>query len=696
MTGSHTLDAPVVKLTGVGARLEARLNRVGIHTIKDLLFHLPYRYIDQTRLTPIGALQTGQDALTQGMIELTQVQYGRRRSLVCRISDGTGALHIRFFHFSRFQQDNLVRGAYIRCWGSIRRSGSIPEMIHPEYQLVSRDMLEHTETTLTPVYPATEGLAQERLRKLTDQALKVLEISNPRLIELLPEDLLAGYRLPELSRALKYVHRPPRDADVDSLLQGIHPAQQRLAFEELLAHHVSLQSVRKQVQTLRAPALKTDNKRILAFLEQLPFQLTGAQKNVLHEIRSDLQRTIPMLRLIQGDVGSGKTVLAAIAALFACDAGYQAALMAPTELLAEQHCATIIQLLAGMDIPVRLLSGRMNLASRSKTLMQIASPEPTVVVGTHALFQEQVKFGNLGLVIIDEQHRFGVHQRLALYEKRTDVTLYPHQLIMTATPIPRTLMMTVFADLDLSILDELPPGRKPVNTVVLSNARRLEVIKRISAVCKEGRQVYWVCTLIEESDKIQLQAATDTMEYLTGMLPDLKTGLIHGKMKSRDKEKIMSAYKSGELDILVATTVIEVGVDVPAASLMVIENAERLGLSQLHQLRGRVGRGQQHSNCVLMYQPPLSAIARARLEIMRATNDGFVIAEKDMELRGPGEILGTRQTGLPALRIADLVRDTKLIPHVQEAASILLREHPDKTDLLIRRWLPDRQEYGNV
>ena len=690
------LSAPVSRLSGVGEKLEQKMQRIGIFTIQDLLFHLPFRYIDRTRLTPIGALQPGQEALITGTVDLTQVRYGRRRSLLCHISDGTGAIVLRFFYFTRSQQQRLDKGALLRCWGAVRRGPKMLEMVHPEYQHISSAQRDAVEQSLTPVYPATEGLAQARLRRLTDQALKVLARSRDHLAELLPGEILREYTMPDLHTALSYVHRPPPNADQEALKQGVHPSQQRLAFEEMLAHHLSLRTLRREIQTREAPVLYLESRVIDGFIDQLPFRLTGAQQRVVGEITGDLRRDIPMLRLVQGDVGSGKTVIAAVAALQALASGYQVAFMAPTELLADQHLHNLGQWFERSGYPVILLSGKIKGAGRKNTLQDIASATALIAVGTHALFQKQVAFGRLGLIIIDEQHRFGVHQRFALFSKGENNGTVPHQLVMTATPIPRTLAMTVFADLDLSVVDELPPGRKPVNTVVVSNERRQEIIDRIAAVCRRGRQVYWVCTLIDESDSAQYQAATETHEYLQQMLPGLQIGLIHGRMSAAEKEQNMAGYKSGAVDLLVATTVIEVGVDVPTASLMIIENAERLGLSQLHQLRGRVGRGDQRSDCVMMYQPPLSELGQARLEIMRRSTDGFEIAKKDMELRGPGEILGTRQTGLPELRIADLVRDAKLIPRIGEVSARLMEQHPEQVDLLIERWIAKDVGLGNV
>jgi ATP-dependent DNA helicase RecG len=690
------LTNTVTSLSGVGDALQTKLNRLGIYQIQDLLFHLPYRYIDKTRLTPIGSMQAGKDALIQGMIELTQVQFGRRRSLLCRLSDGTGAVTLRFFHFNKSQQKSLEKGVSLRCWGTVRKGRSTLEMIHPEYQRIVEDGTQSVEENLTPVYPTTEGLNQGRLRKLSEQCIAILIRDKINLAELLPDEILQAYALPSLADALQYVHRPPPDANITELMQGTHPAQQRLAFEELLAHHLSLRTLRKQVDKLTAPVLPLQSEVINSFIAGLEFELTQAQKRVLKEIQTDFSNPSPMMRLIQGDVGSGKTIVAAVTALQAYQAGFQVAVMAPTELLADQHYKNFTSWFDEFEIPVLQLTGKLGKNQRQVIHQQLMDNAPLIIVGTHALFQDDVHFSRLGLVIIDEQHRFGVQQRLSLFEKGTNATSSPHQLIMTATPIPRTLAMTVFADLDISIIDELPPGRQPITTVAISNQRRDEIIARIADVCQEHQQVYWVCTLIDESDNVQYQAATDTFEYLTGELPQLNIGLIHGRMKSKEKEQQMAAYKSGKIELLVATTVIEVGVDVPSANLMIIENAERLGLSQLHQLRGRVGRGAIQSVCVLMYQQPLSEMGQARLEIMRATNDGFEIAKKDMELRGPGEIFGTRQTGLPTMRIADLMRDAHLVPKVQDVASKLMANHSDQVNLLIERWVGKDSELVNV
>ena len=692
-----TLDSPVDRLRGVGARLSERLRNLGIHRVRDLLFHLPLRYIDRTRLAPIGSLKPGDSALCQGTVELVQTLTGRRRSLLCRISDGTGAITLRFFHFSRAQQLGLKQGARLRCWGQIRRVNHALEMIHPEYRRLEAGAEERLEQNLTPVYPLTQGVTQTRLRNLTTQALETLSRDDDSLAELLPERILQQFSRLSLGQALRFVHRPPRTANLNSLLDGKHPAQQRLVFEELLAHHLSLRLIRKTVRA-RASFIIDSNADggIRAFLDSLPFRLTDAQRKALAEIRQDLLKPAPMLRLVQGDVGSGKTVVAAAAALLVINSGYQVALMAPTEILADQHYFNIRQWFAPIGVPVCQLTGKQSRNSREEALAQLNSARPLVAVGTHALFQDQVAFSNIGLVIIDEQHRFGVDQRLALLEKGMNKTRQPHQLIMTATPIPRTLAMTLFADLDLSVIDQLPPGRQPVKTTVLSNESREKVIRRIHEVCKQGRQAYWVCTLIENSETLELQAAEDLRQQLARQLTGLRVGLIHGRMKKAEKKTMMDDFKAGRVDLLVATTVIEVGVDVANASLMIIENAERLGLSQLHQLRGRVGRGSQASNCVLLYQNPLSDNARTRLNRMRETNDGFEIAQSDLELRGPGEILGKKQTGLPELHIADFLRDAQLMPRVQQAAEQLLGQHPQRVKQLVSRWLSTKIDFGKV
>ncbi|MEK7222980.1 MAG: ATP-dependent DNA helicase RecG [Pseudomonadota bacterium] len=684
---------PVTRLKGVGPKLAEKLKRLGLHTVQDVLFHLPLRYQDRTRVLPMGGLRPGMETVVEGEIELADVVFRGRRSLICRVSDGTGHLHLRFFYFSAAQQANLTRGRRLRLFGEVRFGPAGLEMIHPEYEFTDGAQPAKAEQNLTPVYPATTGVHQLSLRKLARQALeKYLE----KIEEQLPPAVLQELRLPTLIEALALVHQPPPHTPVELLAQGKHPAVLRLAFEELLAHHLSLKRLRARVQTESAPAMSGAGKLIPQLLARLPFQLTRAQQRVLDEILTDLRKVHPMQRLVQGDVGSGKTVVAACAGLAAVESGLQVAVMAPTELLADQHLRNFSGWLEPLGVVVAGLSGKLNGRARQGALEKIGSGQAAIAVGTQALFQEDVEFADLGLIIVDEQHRFGVHQRLALREKGRRGDRRPHQLIMTATPIPRTLAQSLYADLDVSVIDELPPGRKPVETVALPAARRADVVSRIRDACTAGRQAYWVCPLIEESETLELETATDTAQALHEALPGLKVALIHGRMKPLEKEKIMAAFKRGDINLLVATTVIEVGVDVPNASLMIIENAERLGLSQLHQLRGRIGRGQAESHCVLLYQAPLSEMARARLAAVRETSDGFEIARRDLEMRGPGEVLGTRQAGMPQFHIADLLRDHELLPRVQQLADLLLKEYPGSVDPIVRRWLSGAETYGNV
>ena len=685
---------PVTALKGVGPKLAERLRRLGIHTAEDVLLHLPLRYQDRSRLTPINQLQPGEEALIEAQVLSSEVVARSRRFLLCHLADGTGVLTLRFFHFSPAQQQLLGQpGVRLRCFGEVRQgyAGGL-EMIHPECRRMEAET--PVEERLTPFYPATAGLQQFTLRRLAEEALAQLEAA-ALLPELLPATLLAQLRLPPIAEAVRLLHQPPADTSVAELESGRHPARQRLAFEELLAHQLSLRRLRQQTRRQAAPPLAGGGLG-QRFLERLPFTLTGAQQRVLAEIAADLAQPRPMLRLLQGDVGSGKTVVAAAAALRAVETGAQAALMAPTELLAEQHYRNFRNWLDELGIEVAWLTGRLTGKARRTLLERLAAGDIQVAVGTHALFQEAVAFAELALVIVDEQHRFGVHQRLALREKGRTGGRCPHQLIMTATPIPRTLAMSAYADLDTSIIDELPPGRRPVKTVVAPDRRRAEIITRIRRACLSGRQAYWVCPLIEESEVLQCQAATVTAEQLGALLPELRIGLVHGRLSAAAKEAVMAAFKAGEIDLLVATTVIEVGVDVPNASLMVIENPERLGLAQLHQLRGRVGRGTADSSCVLLYRPPLSEVAHTRLAVLRECHDGFEIARRDLELRGPGEVLGTRQTGEQNLRIADLLRDQDWLNVVRQTADHLLREHPDCVERLIRRWIGAGTRYGEV
>jgi len=684
------MTEPVTVLKGVGPKLAEKLAKIGIRTVTDLLFHLPLRYQDRTRVMPMGSLRPGDEGVVEGVVEHAEVAFRGRRMLLVRISDGTGAITLRFFHFSAAQQQGLARGLRLRCFGEARRGQASLEMVHPEYRALLDE--SSVDETLTPIYPTTEGLHQLSLRRLTDDALARLDT----LPDWLPPGILAGAGLPDLETALRTVHRPPPDIPVASLMDGRHPAQRRLAFEELVAHHLSLIRLRARTTDEPAPSIQAPGRLFKALVENLPFSLTGAQQRVIEELNADMARPHPMLRLVQGDVGAGKTLVAVAACLHAVEAGFQAAVMAPTEILAEQHYRNFSDQLQPLGIEVAWLSGKLSAKARREALALVAGGSARVVVGTHALFQEDVAFDDLALVVIDEQHRFGVHQRMALREKGNRDGRLPHQLIMTATPIPRTLAMTAYADLDYSVIDELPPGRTPIKTVAVSDSRRAEVVERISAAVAEGRQAYWVCTLIDESEVLQAQAAEDTYAQLTEALSHVNVGLVHGRMKPKDKETVMARFKAGEIQLLVATTVIEVGVDVPNASMMIIENAERLGLAQLHQLRGRVGRGTAESSCVLLYRPPLSETARKRLDALRATTDGFEIARIDLELRGPGEVLGTRQTGDMQFRIADILRDQDMLDEVKEAAGRLMQSHPDNVDLLIQRWLSGAEAYGRV
>lgn len=699
-TSDHFPAQSLTQLKGVGPSVQQKLANLGIHNIADLLFHLPLRYQDRTRIAAIGSLRNGDEVTICGEVQLTEIKYGRRRMLLSRISDGTGFLTLRFFHFSAQQQEGLARGTKLSCFGEVRASGSALEMVHPEYRLLAGDEEPEKETRLTPVYPSTEGLRQLKLRALVNSVLAEPDWCADILTELLPSKIREQENMPTLFEAIQFVHYPPVGTNVVELQMGEHSMQQRLAFEELLAHQLSLRQLRQRQQEKAAPAMVVKG-RLKADLEKsLPFELTAAQQRVIQEIKQDLEQAHPMQRLVQGDVGSGKTIVAAMAALQAVEAGFQVAVMAPTELLAEQHRNNFTQWFSGLGISVAWLSGKTKGAARKETLAAMIDGSAQVIVGTQALFQEGVEFNQLGLVIIDEQHRFGVHQRLSLRNKGSSQNsqgeIIPHQLVMTATPIPRTLAQTAYADLEVSIIDELPPGRSPVETVVISEQRRDEVVARTHKACQEGRQAYWVCPLVEESEKLQCQAAQETAEDLQNALPDLRIGLVHGRLKPAQKAKVMEVFKAGEIDLLVATTVIEVGVDVPNATLMIIDNAERLGLSQLHQLRGRVGRGAQQSSCVLLYGSALSKTAQSRLAILRESNDGFVVAQRDLEIRGPGELLGTRQTGLVNLRIADFQRDQALIPRIAECADRLLKQYPERVQPLIRRWLGDGLQYGKV
>lgn len=688
---------PVSCLRGVGKQLALRLEKLSILSLQDLLFHLPYRYVDRTRITPLGQLQPGQTAVIEGQIRDTNVVYGKRRSLVCRVQDASGSINLRFYHFSASQKNVFVQGHTIRCFGDVRPGSSGLEMYHPEYQLFS-DAIGPLEQTLTPAYHTTDGISQPRLRQLIEQAFGLVQADMlPNLSPFVGANIDSSPGDKSLLKKLHFLHFPPSNINTDELIEGEHRYQQELIIEELTAHQLSLLRLREQRLTQQGIDLSNPKKSYqAAFMQSLPFTLTDAQQRVGKEISGDLIKNTPMMRLLQGDVGSGKTIVAAMAALVAISANKQVALMAPTDILTEQHRACFENWFAPLGIKVVSLSGKQKVALRRQQLAAIADGSAKMVVGTHALFQESVSFNNLALVIIDEQHRFGVQQRMGLRDKGINNEGKPHQLIMTATPIPRTLAMSAYADLDYSVIDELPKGRQGIETVAISQKRRPEIIERIRHACMQQRQAYWVCTLIEQSETLSAEAAEDTAVSLQEQLPELRIGLIHGRLKAIEKETIMAEFKAGQINLLVATTVIEVGVDVANASLMVIENPERLGLAQLHQLRGRVGRGPIASHCVLLYGDALSHNGKERLQAMRATNDGFKIAEIDLKLRGPGEVLGTRQTGDINFKLANLQRDQHLIPSIHEQAKSLITTHPILCSQLIQRWVGLSEQFAQA
>lgn len=686
-------NLPIATLKGVGAKTAELLEKLGLYSVQDVLFHLPLRYEDRTRVYPIADCWPAQQLSVQGVVQSSEITFGKRRSWVVVIRDGSGSMTLRFFHFSAAQKNAVTPGVIMRCFGEVKRGMRGVEMLHPEYKVLKDDFGPELQESLTPIYPTTEGLKQASWRQLTDAALVELRRCAPQ--EYLAP--LLGPQTMSLRDALLYLHRPPPDASLQLLDQAQHPAQQRLIFEELVAQQLSMLQVRSLSRAEQARVITNNSQLTTQLRAALPFAPTRAQERVLHDVYTDLAQPEPMLRLVQGDVGSGKTLVAALSALPVIGAGYQVALMAPTELLAEQHAATFRRWFEPLGITVAWLGGKSKGKARDAELATIAQGQAQMVIGTHALFQQSVEFAALALVIIDEQHRFGVHQRLMLREKGALQGFAPHQLVMTATPIPRTLAMTAYADLDTSIIDELPPGRTPVTTVAIADTRRSDVVQRVRDVVQsQGRQAYWVCTLIEESDALQCQAAENTAAELALALPELRVGLVHGRLKAAEKQAVMQAFAANDIHLLVATTVIEVGVDVPNASLMIIENPERLGLAQLHQLRGRVGRGSAVSHCVLLYHAPLSPTAQARLGVLRDTNDGFVIAQRDLEIRGPGELLGTRQTGLVSYRIAELSRDSELIPAAQQVAQQLWRQDRRASDALIRRWLGFREIYAQA
>ncbi len=688
----------VISLTAITAskNMQEKLSRLGINNELDLILHLPIRYEDETHLFPINDAPQGQVVQVEGEIVHNEVVMRPRRQLVCQVEDSSGMLVMRFLNFYGSQIKAYAVGKRVRLLGEIRSGFFGVEMVHPKCRIVHKD--EPLASAMTPVYPTTAGLTQKTLGKLIEQVLNHAQ-NTPQLAETLPEKIITQYQLTGFKDSVSYLHHPPPDAPVDVLQARTHPAWHRVKFDELLAQQLSMRLHYRQRRSRIAPALTKKSKKSAlskALLNQFAFKLTAAQKKVSAEISRDLTMPHPMQRLLQGDVGSGKTIVAALAALQAIENGYQVAMMAPTEILAEQHFQKLSAWFEPLDITVVWLSGSQKKKQRQAALAEIESGSAMLAVGTHALFQEQVLFHQLGLAIIDEQHRFGVHQRLSLRMKGMQSDTVPHQLMMSATPIPRTLSMSYFADLDVSVIDELPPGRAPVVTKLVADNRRDEIITRIQQACHQGKQVYWVCPLIEESETLQLQTAMETYESLSQTFPDLKVGLVHGRQPTQEKSAMMAQFKQGEIQLLIATTVIEVGVDVPNASLMVIENAERMGLSQLHQLRGRVGRGSDASVCILMYQKPLSEIARKRLKIIYEHSDGFEIARRDLHIRGPGEFLGARQSGVPMLRFADLEQDGELLHAAQTAANDMLQHFPELAQRHIQRWLGEKTEYLRV
>ncbi len=679
---------PVTTLRGVGAKMASRLAEIGIRSLEDLLFHFPLRYQDRTQVTPIAGLRDQVDAVIKGTVRGAAVTMGRRRTLLVKVEDSTGLLTVRFFHFRQAQVTQFKTGARVQLFGTPRRLGSGTEVIHPEYRL--GETADLVEPALTPVYPTVSGIGQSTWRKLCEQALAALNRQPP-------EDLLQGITEDRitLSEAIAFLHNPPPGTELDPIHGGVHPAQIRLAREELIAHQLTVQGVRDTERKHQAPSITSAAEITQQFIAGLPFAPTAAQMRVAKELAADMAQPQPMLRLVQGDVGSGKTLVAAQATLDTIAAGYQVAFMAPTELLAEQHHANLAGWFDELGLPVAWLSGRIKGKARQAVLEQLAHGQAPVVVGTHALFQDDVVFQRLGLIIVDEQHRFGVHQRLSLADKGADGQ-HPHQLALTATPIPRSLAMVAYGDLDCSIIDELPPGRQPVTTTLIDSTRREAVIRRVGAACQEGRQAYWVCTAIEESDTLDIEAAEATADQLGSALPGVSVGMVHGRLKPQEKASVMAAFKAGDIQLLVATTVIEVGVDVPNASLMIIDNAERLGLAQLHQLRGRVGRGATESHCLLMFKQPLSDTAQQRLTTMQESSDGFLIAERDLAIRGPGELLGTRQTGLAAFRIALLPEHEDLLIEAQAIAARLYEHDLPRAQALMQRWAGARADFARV
>ena len=682
-----SLSDPIISISGLGQKTSDRLNQLGIHTLEHLLFHLPSRYQDKTTITSLSSASVEDEILIEVTIDRIEVIPARQRQLLCYLSDNQNQrVLLRFFHFTQYQKQALIRGETIQCFGEIKIGRQGLEMHHPEYRIISQDQKPLLESTLTPVYPLCAGVSQNKMKQWVNNALDVLKAS---VIDDYFEKITQS-TMPSLKDSLFLLHHPNKNEDLSKIEAFTHISQQRLIIEELAAHQLSLLKIKEARKSKESKKISIKNALSNKLLSSLEFDLTSAQSRCISQINEDLSTSEPMHRLLQGDVGSGKTIVAVFALLQAAENNFQTAVMAPTEILARQHLQNFSNYLTPLGIQIAFLSGSQNTQERKDNLSLIENGKAKVIIGTHALFQENVYFEDLALVIIDEQHKFGVHQRLSLSKK---AILTPHQLVMTATPIPRSLTMSAYADLDTSIIDELPPGRQTIETVALSNARRDELITKIKQISKEGRQIYWVCTLIEESEALRAESAEKTFTYLTDNLRELKVVMIHGRLTKSEKEIIMSDFSSGKTNLLVATTVIEVGVNVPNASLMIVENAERLGLAQLHQLRGRVGRGSEKSACVLLYQSPLSQTAKERLDILRQSNDGFLIAQKDLELRGPGEILGTQQTGIASMKIADIVRDSYLLKQVGYYSSKMLEAEHTSQNALMTRWIDEEKTH---
>ncbi len=690
------MATPITQLSGIGIKIAEKLAKINIKSIEDLLFHLPLRYQDRTRIYPIANIPPSREVLFEARVESAEVRYQGRRTLIVYVRDASGVMRLRFFYFSNAQRAMFRVGRRVRCFGEARWVRHEREIIHPECQWLDVKQKASTQAYV-PVYPLTEGLSQYNIRRLMGIALEKMEQGVTQLEELLPDKIMEVFSEPlKLKMAIQYIHNPPADADIDKLLARSHPAQERLAFEEILTHTIALRQLRQGVRQNQAPALSPPKELFTKFRKGLPFRLTKAQERVIKEIYADLKQAVPMVRLVQGDVGCGKTLVATAAMLAAYKGQGQSALMVPTETLAEQHYATLDEWLKPLGIHVCLIAGKQKAAHARNLQRQVRTGEADIVIGTHALFQEKMVFSNLVLLVIDEQHRFGVHQRLALKEKGQEDAVRPHQLIMTATPIPRSLAMTMYADLDYSVIDEMPPGRKPVQTIAVAQSRRPEVIERVGQACARGQQAYWICSLIEESDKQQLQAAEQAFVLLGKELTNVSIDIIHGRMKSEAKEQVLKRFRKKEVQLLVATTVIEVGVDIPSTTLIIIENAERFGLAQLHQLRGRVGRGQEQATCVLLYDTPLGDTAKQRLDVMRRSNDGFEIAREDMRIRGAGEMLGTRQTGAIQFRIANPMQSSTDARTVCKLANQMLSEYPQQAQKLIQRWIGETTQYVDV